>query len=233
VTSAPSALTSCTVNVPTPPNAPITSTCCPGQTRPWSRTPCRPVHAQTEMAAACSRVSRFGLRTSLSTAAQAYCANEPRATPNTSSATRSPLTVAPIDSTRPATSVPSTRLLGCAGRNRDHGRCMYRWVAPVGPHRDLVAVGLPRSGHVSVGCRPRAVNSRWCHFACRSVRAPANPRRPGRRWPARAVSRRPGRSCARTISSVYCGRRSDPSPARDRQRRLRGSRWRHPGPGSS
>src|SRR5262245_19950307 len=44
VTSAPNALASCTVNVPTPPDAPLTRTFCPGRTRPLSRSACKAAH---------------------------------------------------------------------------------------------------------------------------------------------------------------------------------------------
>ena len=43
VTCAPKALAICTANVPTPPDAPTISTCCPGRTRPASRSAWRAV----------------------------------------------------------------------------------------------------------------------------------------------------------------------------------------------
>ena len=45
VTSAPNALAICTANVPTPPDAPLTSTLCPGWTCPLSRSACNAVTA--------------------------------------------------------------------------------------------------------------------------------------------------------------------------------------------
>src|SRR3982750_1402976 len=62
VTSAPKLLAICTANVPTPPDAPRTSTLCPGRTRPWSRTAFRAVVAETGTAAACCGVTGPGGR---------------------------------------------------------------------------------------------------------------------------------------------------------------------------
>src|SRR6478735_369465 len=52
VTSAPEDLAICTANVPTPPDAPMINTCCPGRTRPPSRTACRAVRAEMVTGAA-------------------------------------------------------------------------------------------------------------------------------------------------------------------------------------
>src|SRR5437899_1119246 len=54
VTSAPSAFAICTANVPTPPDAPMTRTVCPGRSSPLSRSPCSAVIAARGTAAACS-----------------------------------------------------------------------------------------------------------------------------------------------------------------------------------
>src|SRR5580698_7768809 len=47
VTSAPRTRAICTANVPTPPDAPLMSTFCPGCSCPLSRRPCRAVRAAT------------------------------------------------------------------------------------------------------------------------------------------------------------------------------------------
>jgi hypothetical protein len=61
VTSAPKDFAICTANVPTPPDAPLIKTFCPGRTLPSSRMACRAVSAARGTAAACSnvRVGRF------------------------------------------------------------------------------------------------------------------------------------------------------------------------------
>jgi len=56
----------CTANVPTPPDAPLIRTCCPGRTRAWSRSACRAVTAATGTDAACSKVTIAGFGTTLS-----------------------------------------------------------------------------------------------------------------------------------------------------------------------
>ena len=76
VTSAPNALAICTANVPTPPDAPMISTCCPGCTFAWSRTACSAVSAETGTAAACSKDRLAGLGASLPARARAYGAKE-------------------------------------------------------------------------------------------------------------------------------------------------------------
>src|SRR6266540_5745609 len=123
VTRAPNAFAICTANVPTPPAAPTTSTDCPARTRALSRTAWSAVTPETGTAAACSKVSRAGLETSLSARAIAYSAKEPGATPITSSPGWNPVTFGPTASTVPATSHPRTRSFG--PRNPITGRAMY------------------------------------------------------------------------------------------------------------
>ena len=113
VTVAPMAFAICTVNVPTPPPAPITSTDCPGRTCPLSRRAWIAVVPETGTAAACSNVSRSGLRTSLSAGATVSSANEPRsAEPITSSPGLNSVTAEPTASTVPATSQPRIGIFG-------------------------------------------------------------------------------------------------------------------------
>ena len=81
VTSAPKALAIWTAKVPTPPEAPMISTFCPGSTRAWSRTACRAVSAETGTAAACSKERFAGLGASLLARARAYGAKEPSQVP--------------------------------------------------------------------------------------------------------------------------------------------------------
>src|SRR5829696_417601 len=69
VTCAPSALAICTAKVPTPPEAPMSSTSCPGRTFPWSRKACRAVEPMMATTAACSKVRFAGLGASLSSRA--------------------------------------------------------------------------------------------------------------------------------------------------------------------
>jgi hypothetical protein len=104
---APNDLASCTANVPTPPDAPLTSTRCPGRTRPLSRSPCRAVSPATGTAAACSNDRLAGLGTSASAATAAYSAKAPPPAPNTSSPTLRRVTLPPTASTTPARSMPS------------------------------------------------------------------------------------------------------------------------------
>ena len=61
VTSAPKCFAICTANVPTPPDAPLISTFCPGLIPPLSRRPCSAVSAATGTDAACSNVTFAGL----------------------------------------------------------------------------------------------------------------------------------------------------------------------------
>src|SRR2546423_12176447 len=75
----------CTANVPTPPDAPLISTLCPGCTFPWSRTAARAVNAESPTAADCSDVRFVGLGSRLLSAAHTYSANAPLHQPKTSS----------------------------------------------------------------------------------------------------------------------------------------------------
>src|SRR6266702_3615522 len=61
VTSAPIDLAICTANVPTPPDAPLIKTFCPGWTFPLSRTPCNAVSPAIGTEAACSKVTLAGI----------------------------------------------------------------------------------------------------------------------------------------------------------------------------
>jgi hypothetical protein len=64
VTWAPKCRASCTAHEPTPPPAPITHTACPGRTWATSRTAMSAVTPEMADAAACSKLSRSGLRQS-------------------------------------------------------------------------------------------------------------------------------------------------------------------------
>src|SRR5215468_2841145 len=77
VTLAPDALAICTAKDPTPPAAPMTITCCPGCTRPLSRTACTAVTPEMGTAAACSKDRLTGLHARRFSRAAAYSANEP------------------------------------------------------------------------------------------------------------------------------------------------------------
>src|SRR6266508_1958213 len=70
VTWAPSALAIWTANVPTPPDAPLTRTFCPGCTWAASRSACRAPHAAVGTPAACSKVIVGGFGTTLSRGAR-------------------------------------------------------------------------------------------------------------------------------------------------------------------
>ena len=115
VTSAPSALAICTAKVPTPPDAPITSTRCPARTRPWSRSPWRAVMPASGTAAAPSSARSAGRRTSWSAGTHTSSASDPAVNPNTSSPARRSVTVGPVPSTTPARSMPG---MGLRGRRR-------------------------------------------------------------------------------------------------------------------
>src|SRR3954467_13276403 len=95
VTSAPEALAIWTANVPTPPDAPMTSTRCPVETCPWLRTACRAVDAETGIAAASTGVRPAGAGATFFSEATTYSANDPSPTPNTSSPGRTAVTPAP------------------------------------------------------------------------------------------------------------------------------------------
>ena len=113
VTSAPKALATCTANVPTPPDAPMTSTFSPGCTFALSRTACSAVRAEIGTAAACSNDRFAGLGASRSARATANSAKEPPLqTPYTSSPGENPVTSLPTDSTVPATLRPGLSPLG-------------------------------------------------------------------------------------------------------------------------
>src|SRR5918911_1406914 len=136
VTSAPRALAICTANVPTPPDAPVIRTVCPGCTLAMSRSACRAVKADIGTAAACSMVRLAGFGAKLSAGAHAYSARVPVVLqPNTSSPSSSPCTFLPTASTRPATSAPGTPLRGRRSpnaRRRTYG-------TPVIGHEEVVA----------------------------------------------------------------------------------------------
>ena len=112
VTSAPSQRASCTAKVPTPPEAPFTSTRLPAATFPLSRTAWSAVSAATGAAAAASKETSAGLRASFDSRATAWCAHAPAHVPNTSWPTAKLDTDAPTAITRPATSVPANGLRG-------------------------------------------------------------------------------------------------------------------------
>ena len=115
VTVAPSARAICTANDPTPPPAPLTSTRCPGRTRPRSRSPWSAVMPATPTEPACSNVTLAGLATRPCSATATRSANEPIVIPKTSSPGRKRVTAAPTASTTPATSDPSR---GSRGRRQ-------------------------------------------------------------------------------------------------------------------
>src|SRR5918993_2421480 len=110
VTSAPNALAIWTAKVPTPPDAPLISTCCPGWIRPLSRSPCRAVSPATGTAAACSNDTLAGFSTSASSGTVTYSAKVPVPAPNTSSPGSRRVTFPPTASTTPARSRPSLDL---------------------------------------------------------------------------------------------------------------------------
>src|SRR6266568_4957724 len=85
VTSAPSDLAIGTANSPTPPDAPLINTVCPGWISPGPRSAWSAVQADVGTAAACSKVRVVGLGASLADRAHAYSAKAPSQMPNTSS----------------------------------------------------------------------------------------------------------------------------------------------------
>jgi hypothetical protein len=102
------------------------STFCPAVMRPA----CRPLMAaspETATVAACSKLSLAGLRTSFSSRAATYSANEPRPMPNTSSPTWNLVTPTPVEVTMPATSSPGTR---CFGPRNPKPRIRIRYGSP-------------------------------------------------------------------------------------------------------
>ena len=113
VTSAPKALPICTANVPTPPDAPLTSSDWPAWSRPTSRSPCRAVVPASGTAAACSNVQPAGLRATRLAGTLAYSANAPPlVSAQTSSPTANPLTWPPTATTSPASALPATGTRG-------------------------------------------------------------------------------------------------------------------------
>ena len=81
VTSAPKAFAISTAKVPTPPDAPTTTTVCPGCTSALSRTAWRAVPAEIGTAAASSNESPAGLRASMPGSTFAYSAKDPAQVP--------------------------------------------------------------------------------------------------------------------------------------------------------
>src|SRR5215208_1847712 len=123
VTSAPKCLAICTANVPTPPDAPLISTFCPGWICPLSRRPCSAVSAATGTAAACSNVKLAGFGATMkdwnlllrgaATRTHTYSAKAPLLLPpNTSSPGRNCVTSLPTASTVPAKSTPNLLVFG-------------------------------------------------------------------------------------------------------------------------
>ena len=113
VTSAPYHFAICTANVPTPPDAPMIRTFCPGRISPASRRPCRAVTPARGTPAACWKVRLAGLNARSFSGADTYSAKPPDPTkPKTSSPGRNRVTELPTASTSPATSVPRTDCFG-------------------------------------------------------------------------------------------------------------------------
>src|SRR5918994_1299882 len=123
VTTAPRAFAICTVNVPTPPPAPVTNTFVPGDTSAaWSARSA--VAPEIGTAAASSKDSRGGFAATFPTGTTANSANEPdEEYPITSSPGANPVTPEPTASTTPATSPPRTRALG---RRSPNASCATR-----------------------------------------------------------------------------------------------------------
>lgn len=117
VTSAPYALAICTANVPTPPDAPLTSTVRPARTPATSRRPMSAVLAASGIAADCSKVRPAGLRSTAPSATHTNSAKAPSASPYTSSPGASPTTAPPTASTTPAKSRPRTAAFGLRSPN--------------------------------------------------------------------------------------------------------------------
>src|SRR6266536_2973065 len=109
VTSVPNARAICTANVPTPPEAPLMRTFCPGWIRPSSRRPSRAVLAASGTAAACSNDRFFGFGASSPPWTPTYSAKPPcLSIANTASPGRNSVTSLPTASTCPAMSAPKT-----------------------------------------------------------------------------------------------------------------------------
>src|SRR5215218_809504 len=135
VTSAPNALASWTAKLPTPPEAPMTTTVCPGWTPPVSRSAWRAANPEIGTAAACSKVRLPGFSASWPSGTEAYSAKDPSHQPKTASPGRSWATLGPTASTRPATSKPGT---GCFGLGSP-----YRMRATYGRPRTVSQSPLP------------------------------------------------------------------------------------------
>jgi hypothetical protein len=112
VTSAPNALASWTAKLPTPPEAPMTTTCWPGWTPPVSRSAWRAANPEMGTAAASSELRLVGFRASWLSGTEADSAKDPSHQPKTAAPGGSWVTLRPTASTRPATSKPGT---GCFG----------------------------------------------------------------------------------------------------------------------
>src|SRR6266498_1165096 len=96
----------------------MTITCCPGCTRPQSRTACSAVTAEMGVTAACSKEMPAGFAASRPCGAAAYSANEPLShVPYTSSPGRKRVTPVPTAATTPARSRPRTVTLGLRSPN--------------------------------------------------------------------------------------------------------------------
>src|SRR5919204_5797979 len=77
VTCAPKALASGTAKLPTPPEAPMITTVCPGRTPPVSRSAWRAANPEIGTAAACSKVRLGGFNASWLLGTDAYSAKDP------------------------------------------------------------------------------------------------------------------------------------------------------------
>ncbi len=114
VTSALNALAIWMANVPTPRDAPLTSTL--GSSSPLSRKSCRAVSVATGTTAAPSKVTFAGFAATASRTFT-YSANAPLLAPNTSSPGRKRVTSLPTAPTVPAKSTPSARDIGLSNPN--------------------------------------------------------------------------------------------------------------------
>src|SRR4051812_7747336 len=112
VTSAPNDFAICTPNVPTPPDAPLMRTFCPGATCAPSRSACKAVDAATAIVPACSNVTPSGLIANALAGVHAYSDHAPRHAPKTASPGLNSLTLPPTAATTPATSTPILGTLG-------------------------------------------------------------------------------------------------------------------------
>src|SRR4051812_39366746 len=112
VTSAPNTFASWIAYVPTPPDAPLISTFCPGWTLPLSRRAWRAVIPAIGTPAASSNDTLAGFRARRAFRAGAYSAQEAPDVPNTSSPGRNSVTSLPTSSTVPARSPPNSVFFG-------------------------------------------------------------------------------------------------------------------------